>query len=313
MALKQVVALVGGVGGAKLAHGLAQLLPPEALTIVVNTGDDFEHYGLHISPDMDTVTYTLAGLVDRVNGWGVAGDTTAMLDALRRFGEQPWFRLGDQDLAMHLLRTAALRSGERLTTITLRLTRALGVQPRILPMTDAPVRTLIDTVELGELEFQVYFVKHRWQPTLRGVRFAGIEDAQITPEVEDALRRADAVIIGPSNPWLSIDPILAVGNMRSLLTELDVPRVALTPIVAGQALKGPAAKLMAELGIPVTPRAVAEHYGTAINGFVYDERDAEMRFDGLRTTRIDTVMRSEEDRARVARQILEWMTSETFS
>ncbi len=303
-----VVILVGGVGGAKLAHGLAQILPPECLTVIVNTADDFWHYGLRVCPDLDTVMYTLAGIVDKANGWGVAGDTRAMLGALQRYGEQPWFGLGDQDVATHLLRTRALHAGEPLTAITRRLTNALGIHHTILPMTDAEVATKIDTVEQGELDFQVYFVRERWQPTLRGVRLAGIEDASISADVAYAIDHADLILLGPSNPWLSIAPILSVPGLRDRLVARDVPRVALTPIVQGDALKGPAAKLMGELGIEVSPRSVAAYYGDAINGFVYDERDSDLIINRLRTTTMDTIMRNDEDRALLAAKLLEWIT-----
>ena len=182
-----VVALVGGVGGAKLAYGLAQIIPPENLTVIVNTGDDFWYYGLRICPDLDTIMYTLAGVVDKTNGWGVGGDTINLLDALRRYGEDVWFRLGDQDVATHLLRTQALNAGETLTAVTARLARALGIQAAVLPMTDEPVATTVNTVEHGEIEFQEYFVRYRWQPTMRSLRLAGIEAARMTPPVRAAL------------------------------------------------------------------------------------------------------------------------------
>lgn len=312
MALKdsgRIVVLVGGVGGAKLAHGLAQILAPGQLTVVVNTGDDFWHYGLRVCPDMDTVMYTLSGLVDKTNGWGVAGDTRATLGALRRYGEETWFGLGDQDIATHLLRTQALQKGERLTPIMRRLTSALGIPHPILPMTDAPVATRVDTVEHGELEFQEYFVRYRWQPTLKGIRFDGVEAASVTPEVSEALAGADAILFGPSNPWLSIAPILAVPGMREALLSRDVPRAAVTPIVDGQALKGPAAKLMAELGYIVSPGTVAQYYGNAINGFVYDKRDAALHIEGMRTVTLDTIMQTEQDRARLAVELLNWLES----
>lgn len=307
-----MVVFVGGVGGAKLAHGLAQILPPGRLTIIVNTGDDLWHYGLRICPDMDTVMYTVGGVVDPVNGWGVAGDTTNALEALRRYGEQPWFRLGDQDIATHLLRTLALRDGERLTTITARLTKSLGILHTILPMTDDSVATMIQTAEYGELEFQEYFVRYRWQPTVQALRYAGAESAQVTPEVEAAVKQADVILIGPSNPWLSIAPILSVSGMRELICAQDVPRVALTPIVGGQALKGPAAKIMAELGLEVSPRAVADEYGEIVNGFVYDEQDANLnfgKFSHLRTFSCDTIMQDEISRAQLARRMLNWITA----
>lgn len=302
-----VLVLVGGVGGAKLAHGLAQILPPERLTVIVNTGDDFWHYGLRICPDLDTVAYTLSGLVDPVNGWGIAGDTRQMLAALGRYGETPWFGLGDQDIATHLLRTQALLNGESLTAITRRMTTALGIRHTILPMTDAPVATKVDTVEQGELDFQVYFVRERWQPSVRAIRYDGIEGAAVSAEAARAIDRADVILFGPSNPWLSIAPILAVPGMRERLVARNVPRVALSPIIDGQAIKGPAAKLMAELGYESSAGAVAAYYGDVINGYVYDEQDAGLRIGGLRTVTFDTVMRTHEDRAALAGKMLDWI------
>ncbi|MCC6803247.1 MAG: 2-phospho-L-lactate transferase [Anaerolineae bacterium] len=301
-----VVVLVGGVGGAKLAHGLAQILLPEHLTVIVNTGDDLWYYGLRVCPDLDTVTYTLAGLVDPEKGWGVAGDTFTALGALRRYGEETWFGVGDQDIATHLLRTQALAKGESLTAITQKLTTALGIRHTVLPMTNAPVATKIATVEYGELDFQDYFVHYRWEPTATHIRFDGVEQAGVSLEARRAIERADVILFGPSNPWLSIAPILSVPGMRDLLTARDVPCVALSPIVDGQAIKGPAAKLMAELGYPVTATAVADYYAGVINGFVYDERDSELTMDGLRTVTFDTIMRTNDDRAGLARKILEW-------
>lgn len=307
MALNRIVALVGGVGGAKLAHGLAQILPPERLTIIVNTGDDFWHYGLRVCPDLDTVMYTLAGLVDPVNGWGVAGDTAAALDALRVYGEEPWFRLGDRDIATHLLRTERLRQGERLTTITRELTRRLGIGPAVLPMTDDEVATMVDTHEYGLLPFQHYFVRYRWQPVVKGIQYWGSLSARLGPEAEAALTAADAIFIAPSNPWLSIAPILAVPGFREVLQAGNRPRVAITPIVGGRAIKGPAAKLMAELGYAVTPAAVCGWYGPAINGFVMDERDPEEAMPVPRVMRADTLMNTDADRARLSAEALHWL------
>lgn len=307
MALNNIVALVGGVGGAKLAHGLAQILPPERLTVIVNTGDDFWHYGLRICPDLDTVMYTLAGWVDPVNGWGVAGDTTEALDALRQYGDEPWFRLGDRDMATHLLRTERLRQGERLTTITRELCQRLKIGPAVLPMTDAEMPTMVDTVEYGTLPFQAYFVRYRWQPVVTAIRFKGAEQASVSPEAASALEQADAILIAPSNPWLSVAPILSVPGLRTIIESGARPCVAVTPIVGGRALKGPAAKLMAELGYEVTAAAVARYYGALINGFVMDERDNEGKLPGLRLLRTDTIMTNDHDRARVAAQVLAWM------
>lgn len=304
--LPNVVVLVGGVGGAKLAHGLAQILPPDKLTVIVNTGDDLWYYGLRVCPDLDTVMYTLAGVVDKSKGWGLSGDTTQMLDGLRRYGEEAWFGLGDRDIATHLLRTQALRAGETLTQVTERLNRALGVGARVLPMTDAPVATLVDTAEYGEIEFQEYFVRYRWQPTVRAIRFAGIEAATVSDAVRQAVERADVILFGPSNPWLSILPILSVPGMRDLLMARAVPRVAVSPIVEGRAIKGPAAKIMAELGYTVSARTVVEFYGDLLTGFVYDKRDADLQIDRLPTAILDTVMQVEADRAVLAREIIDW-------
>lgn len=307
MALKNIVVLVGGVGGVKLAHGLAQILPPENLTVIVNTGDDFWHYGLRVCPDLDTVMYTLAGLVDKTNGWGIADDSRAMLAALRRYGEDPWFGLGDQDLATHLLRTQMLHASQRLSEVTAALTSRLGIPHPVLPMTDAPVRTLLDTVEYGELEFQTYFVRYRWQPTVKSIRLDCIEQASVSPEARAALERADAILIGPSNPWLSIAPILAVPGMSQLILSRNVPRVAVSPIVQGQAVKGPAAKLMAELNYDVSAQAVGEYYGDIITGFVYDERDTALNLNHKQVTSFDTIMIRDEDRVVLARKILHWI------
>jgi LPPG:FO 2-phospho-L-lactate transferase len=307
VALKHVVLLVGGVGGAKLAHGMAQVLPPESLTVIVNTGDDFWHYGLRVCPDLDTVMYTLGGLVDKVNGWGIADDSRNMLAALQRYGEETWFGLGDQDLATHLLRTQMWRDGRRLTEITQSLTKRLGISHQILPMTDAPIRTMIDTVEHGELEFQTYFVRLRWQPTVKAIRLDGINEACVSPQARAALERADAILIGPSNPWLSIAPILAVPGMREIILSRNVPRVAVSPIVQGQAIKGPAAKLMAELGYEVSAQAVANYYGDIINGYVHDERDTRMILNHKEVTTFDTIMVDNEDRVVLARKILDWI------
>ena len=304
---QNVVVLVGGVGGAKLAHGLAQLLPPERLTVIVNTGDDFWHYGLRVCPDLDTVTYTLAGLVNKANGWGVDGDTFNALSALKRYGEDPWFGIGDKDLATHLLRTQALAKGDSLTAFTQKLTKALGINQTILPMTDAPVATKVATIEQGELDFQIYFVRHRWQPTVIAIRFDGVETATVSAEAQRAIADADVILFGPSNPWLSIAPILAVRGMREALIARAVPCVALSPIVGGEAIKGPAAKMMAELNYPVTATAVSDYYRGVINGFVYDERDSELKIDGLRTNTFDTIMRSDEDRVVLARKMLQWI------
>jgi LPPG:FO 2-phospho-L-lactate transferase len=308
VALK-IVCIVGGVGGAKLAHGLAQILEPGQLTVIVNTGDDFWHYGLRICPDLDTVMYTLSGLVDPVNGWGIAADTDNMLSALRRYGEATWFGLKDQDVATHLLRTQWLNTGQRLTEVVQELTRRLGISHTILPMTDAPAATMVDTVEQGELAFQEYFVRERWQPTVKALRVAGIENASMSAEVQSALAEADVILFGPSNPWLSIMPILSVPGFRSALISRPIPRVALTPIIQGEAVKGPASKLMAELGYKQSAESIVTYYEDVLTGFVYDMRDADLRINRVRAVALDTLMQSTSDRARLAREILDWIAT----
>lgn len=302
-----VLALAGGVGGARLADGLTRTLPPDRLTVVVNTGDDFELYGLHISPDVDTVIYTLAGLANPETGWGRADETWTAFQTLEELGARPWFRLGDRDLATHLWRTQMLHEGLSLTEATHRLCQALGVRVAVLPMSNDPVRTMVQTDE-GELEFQDYFVRRGWQPVLRGVRFAGVEAARPTPQVLAALDAADLAVICPSNPYVSIDPILAVPGVRQALK--GRPLVAVSPIVGGQALKGPAAKMMRELGIEPSPVAVARHYRDLLAGFVLDVQDADLEHQvaglGLQTLVTDTVMRTLDDRVRLARQVLDF-------
>lgn len=302
-----IVLLVGGVGGAKLALGFQQILPPEQLRIIVNTGDDMWHHGLRICPDIDTVLYTLSGRVDQQNGWGVAEDTTTTLETLRALGADAWFRLGDKDIATHLYRSARLREGWVLTDVIDALRRAMGIAPRILPMTDDEVATIVDTVEYGELEFQDYFVRHRWQPRIRELRYVGADDARLTPAVADALQWAQAVIIAPSNPWLSIAPMLAMRDFYEALMARHIPRIAVTPIVQGKALKGPAAKLMAELGHEPSPESVLRFYDDVLTGFVYDERDGLRESYAKRTLALDTIMLTDADKARVAQALMDWL------
>jgi LPPG:FO 2-phospho-L-lactate transferase len=230
------------------------------------------------------------------------------LYALQRYGEETWFRLGDQDIATHLLRTQWWQQGVRLTEIERRLAERLGVKHAILPMADAPVATMVDTVEQGEVDFQTYFVRYRWQPTVRALRLAGIESAAVTPEVEQALNSADVIIIGPSNPWLSIAPILAVPGLREALVARDVPRAAITPIIGGKAVKGPAAKLMGELGYESSARAVADYYQGIINGFVYDEQDAGLEIPGVRIRTLNTIMTTNADRIFLAKSVMDWVS-----
>lgn len=303
----KVVVLVGGVGGAKLALGLAKILPPEDLTIIVNTGDDTWLYGLRICPDLDTIMYTLSGLVNKDNGWGIAGDTFQTITAMKRYGEDTWFGLGDQDMATHILRTRWLHAGQSLTEVTAQLTKKLGIPQQVLPMTNEPVATIVDTLEHGEIDFQTYFVRFRWQPTVKKLRLDGIGQAQVTDEIQQAMERADALLIGPSNPWLSIDPILSVPGMRDLISSLTIPRVAISPIVGGEAIKGPAAKLMLELGHESSAGAVAHYYGSLINGFVYDVSDDTIDVPQQNVTKFETIMKTDEIKASLARNVLEWI------
>jgi LPPG:FO 2-phospho-L-lactate transferase len=303
-----VVALCGGVGGAKLAFGLARTLAPDRLTIVCNTGDDFEHLGLHVSPDIDTVVYTLSELSDRERGWGLAGETWNFMDQVRRLGGPAWFNLGDRDLAMHVERTRRLAAGETLTAVTRALSRAVGVEHVLLPMSDAAVRTRVET-DAGDLAFQAYFVRERCQPVVRRIYFDGAAEARPSPELAAVLRRDDvaAVVVCPSNPYLSIDPILAVPGIREWLA--NHPQVvAVSPIVGGEAIKGPTAKLMRELGVDPSGLSVTRHYRGLLNGLIIDRVDAAdaaaLEAEGLRVLVTDTVMQSDEDRIRLARETL---------
>ena len=304
-----VVLLVGGVGGAKLAVGLAAHLPPEGLTIVVNTGDDFEHWGLHVSPDLDTVMYNLAGVANPEMGWGLAGDTLEALGMMTRYAGPSWFRLGDRDLATNLLRTAALRRGETLTAVTRTLSAALGVAHPILPMSDQPAPTVLDT-DQGPLAFQEYFVRERWQPVVRAIRLGGVEAAP-SPQVMAAFEQATAVVLGPSNPYLSIDPILALPGIRSQLASSGAPCLAVSPIIGGQAVKGPAAKLMAELGQDVSSFGVAEHYEDILKGIILDDVDQDecpsIEALGIRAISRPILMNTPADKARLGREMLEWI------
>jgi LPPG:FO 2-phospho-L-lactate transferase len=301
-----VVALAGGVGGAKLAHGLAQVLDPKELTVIVNTGDDFQHLGLHISPDLDTVMYTLAGLAHPETGWGLAGETWHFLEALKRLGGDTWFRLGDQDLATHVERSRRLRGGATLTEVTQVLCAALGVGPLVLPMTDDRVQTWVQTGE-AELEFQEYFVHQQCRPRVTGFRFSGLESASATASVLQALSAADLIVFCPSNPFVSLDPILSLPGVHQRVAAR--PAIAVSPIVGGQALKGPAAKMLAELGQEVSPAAVASHYAGLLRGFVMDTQDEVqapvIRAAGLEVLVTNTVMKTVADRVHLAREVLQ--------
>jgi LPPG:FO 2-phospho-L-lactate transferase len=305
----RVVELAGGVGGAKLAEGLAAHLGAD-MTVVVNTGDDLELYGLAIWPDFDTVTYTLAGLDDEVRGWGLRDETWTVMDRLATLGEEPWFRLGDRDLATHLWRTERLRAGGRATDVARDLTAALGIAPSVLPMTDEPVRTEVLTDD-GWLEFQEYFVHRHQAPDVREVRFRGIEGARPTPEVLAAIDAADVIVIAPSNPIVSVGPILALPGLVDALTaarDRGVPIVAVSGIIGGKALKGPADRMLASLGHESSALGVARLYAHLATDFVLDTTDADaapaIAELGLRPVVADTIMTDDAARARVAGEVL---------
>lgn len=302
----KITALAGGVGGAKLANGLAQLLPPEDLTVIVNTGDDFEHLGMYICPDLDTVCYTLAGLANPETGWGRVDESWNAFNNLEKLGGPAWFRLGDSDLATHLERTRRLKEGRLLSQITKEFCVAWNVKSAVLPMTNSPVRTMVDTEE-GELAFQEYFVHRHCEPRVKGFRFDGVEVAEPAPGVKEAIQAADAVILCPSNPWVSIDPILHV------IKQIDKPVVAVSPIIGGEAVKGPAAKMYKELGIEPSALAVAKHYHTILKGFVLDTADIkyiqQVEAMNIKTRATDTLMKNQKDRARLAQDVLHFVGS----
>jgi LPPG:FO 2-phospho-L-lactate transferase len=296
----RVVALSGGVGGARFLDGVARALPTGALTCIVNTGDDFVHLGLTICPDLDTVMYTLSGLGDETRGWGLAGETFAAMEMVRRYGGPGWFALGDRDLGTHLLRSEALQAGASLSSVTARLCAALDIHARVLPMADAPCRTLIETVADGVLPFQEWFVARRAQPAVRAVRFDGRPPP--APGVLEAIDAAEVVLVGPSNPYVSIDPILALDGVRAALARRPV--VAVSPIVAGRAVKGPLGTMIPELtGAAATAGAIARHYGSLLRGFVV-ERGDEHDVAGVTVRATDTVMRTRDDRLRLAEETL---------
>jgi LPPG:FO 2-phospho-L-lactate transferase len=304
----RIVVLCGGVGGVKLVLGLARVLAPERLLVVVNTGDDFEHLGFTICPDLDTVTYTLADLADPTRGWGRADETWHFMDTLRHLGGADWFNLGDHDLALHAARTQRLQAGDSLSRITADVLRTFGIAVPVVPMSDDPVRTVVETDE-GALPFQHYFVRRRCEPRVTGFRFEGIERAQPHPAFIAALTDAEAVLIAPSNPYVSVDPILGLPGVRAALRDSPAPVLAVSPIVGGQALKGPAAKMMAELGVPASAEAVARHYRGLIDALVIDVADAgahdAIAALGMRAVATNTVMKNLDDRMALARDVLD--------
>ena len=302
-----IVVLTGGTGGAKFVEGLAHFVPARELTVIVNTGDDLIWWGLHVSPDLDSITYALAGVLSADRGWGVEGDTFECLGIMRRIGGAAWFSVGDRDLATHLIRTQLLTAGKTLAEATAEITQRLGVTARILPMTNERVETRIQTPD-GELSFQEYFVRERWQPHVRGVRFVRAEQATSAPGILDAIRSAEAIFIAPSNPVTSIGPILAVPGIREALRNSEAPVAAISPIVGGTAVSGPAGALMSAQGLPVSVTGIAQAYGDFLKVLIVDSRDAEAAVD-LRSLRIEvhctnTIMKSAADKVELARTSL---------
>jgi|SRR5436190_5083204 LPPG:FO 2-phospho-L-lactate transferase len=306
---RRILALAGGVGGAKLAVGLAGLLPTDALTVAVNTADDFEHLGLSICPDLDTVMYTLAGVANAEAGWGRRDESWAVMEALGPLGAETWFRLGDKDLATHIERTRRLRAGESLSSVMRDLAAKLGVECAMVPMSDDPVRTMV-TTDRGELAFQDWFVRLRCEPVVKSVRFAGAGKARPHPALVDTAGLR-GVVVCPSNPFVSVAPILAVPGVRPALARAKAPKVAVTPIVGGQAIKGPAAKMLAELGHDVSALGVARYYKEWADGFVLDVQDASFAPDieglGLKVRITDTMMRNDADKRRLAAHVLDFV------
>ncbi|WP_310531953.1 2-phospho-L-lactate transferase [Novosphingobium sp.] len=304
-----VLALSGGVGGAKLAAGLADVLAPGRLTVAVNTGDDFEHLGLTICPDIDSVLYTMAGLNDRQRGWGMANESWHMMEQLRRLGEEDWFNLGDRDLATHIARTWRLRAGSSLSQVTAHLATSLGIAQQIVPMSDNPVRTQVHTGN-GWTDFQRWFVSEQCRPAVSEIRFAGTPGAVISPGLAEALAREDlaAIVICPSNPFLSVDPVLAVDGVREALMNRAVPCIAVSPLIGGRALKGPLSKLLAERDLRRGNIDIAQHYGALVDSIVIDRGDADdapaLREGGHAVTLAETLMRSAADQERLARDVL---------
>lgn len=303
----RVVALAGGVGGAKLANGLSQCLNSGELSIIVNTGDDFEHFGLYICPDIDTVCYTLAGISNPLTGWGRATETWNTVESIKILGGPTWFQIGDRDLGTHLERTRRLQAGQSLTTITEDFRSAWGIKNPIFPMSDNPVRTIVDTQEYGQLGFQEYFAKYHCSPTVKQFIFHGIEKSSPSPMIQKALDEADLVVFCPSNPWVSIDPILSVPGILGMVR--SKPTVAVSPIIQGETVKGPAAKMYREFGITPSAGAVGRHYKDLLSGFIYDELDSgeEMNLpEHIRTYRTDILMRNTDDQRRLANKLLQF-------
>lgn len=308
----KITALAGGIGASKFLLGLSRIMPPEDITVIANTGDDIELFGLRVCPDIDTVIYTLAGSINEETGWGIEGDTFEALKWIAHYGEVVWFNLGDRDLATHIYRTHALRQGRTLSEVTEHISRSLGVASRILPMTDryTPTRVLTDE---GEMHFQEYFVRRRCEPRVEEIRFENIERAEPSAGVESAILDADRVIICPSNPFISIGPILAVPGIRQAIKQTAAEVIAITPIIAGRALKGPAADMLRDLGHEVSALGVAHLYRDIADLFVLDESDRELRSKiealGMRVMITNTVMSALEEKQRLAETVLSYESS----
>ena len=305
-----IVVLTGGTGGAKFVEGLSRILPPGELTVIVNTGDDLLWWGLHVSPDLDSITYALAGMLSKERGWGVEGDSFRCLEAMRRLGAPDWFQLGDLDLATHLMRTQLLANGRTLTQATTEITNKFGVGARVLPMSNDPIETRVQT-EGGELYFQEYFVRERFRPGVRGVRFVGAEKAEPAPGIAEAITGASAIFLAPSNPITSIGPILSVPGIREALIKTEAPVAAISPIVNGAAVSGPAAALMQSQGLAASIAGVASAYEDFLDVLIVDESDgataAELRGEGIEVHCTKTVMKSMEDKIDLAQAALSFV------
>ena len=310
--LDRVTVLSGGIGGVKLVEGLTELLPGDQLSVICNTGDDLEMWGLHISPDVDTVLYTLSGLVNRDQGWGVDADSYQALEMLQRYGEPTWFLLGDRDIGTHLLRGRLLSEGRRLTEVTMELAQRLGVSARVMPATDDPVRTFVLTPD-GELDFQTYFVRRRFEPPVEEVRYHGADDAIPSPEATAAVLSSSTILVAPSNPVASIGPMLAVRGFREALKQARGLRVAVSPLIGGEAVKGPTVQMMEAANFPATPIGVAQAYEGLIDALVIDRQDVaykpELEEFGLSVLATDTLMEGFEGRLRLAAEVLDFCSS----
>jgi len=306
--MKSVVALAGGVGGAKLALGFSHILGSEELTVVVNTADDDHFYGLHVSPDLDTVLYTLAGVSNAEMGWGLAGESFRTLDRLKEYGVDAWFNLGDLDLATHLYRTKMLDEGKTLSEVCQQLAKSLGVEHKILPVTDSPIKTMVETQD-GIMSFQEYFVKNRCDPIVKSIDFNGSSNCTVTPGVRRAVLNMDLLVFCPSNPFVSIAPILSVPGFKEMIESFSGKSIGVSPIVGGEAIKGPAAKMLKELGHDVSPVGVARQYVGLCNTFIIDEKDVDLKQEieslGMNVFVTQTIMETDQDKKRLAEYILE--------